>query len=429
MIRKLTSKPIVLVLVALALVLAYVPVIAQQGEPGAVTTSDVGMVGIFSPAAGATVSGTVDITGTAQSNNFNYYKVEYSLDGENWISVVEDYAFKTQVADGVLASWDTTAVDNAAYFLRAVVVDNTGNFVASESVQVTVANEGAEVAEPEAEPEAAPEAEAPAEEPAAEEAPVAEEAAPAPAAPGALTVTERGTVGITSPAAGASISGTAEISGTAISNAFNYYKVEYSLDGEDWISVVEDYAFKTQVADDVLASWDTTAVADGAYMLRAVVVDNTGNFVASEPISVTVANAGEVAAEPEAAPEAEVPAEEPAAEEAPVAEAPAWLTVSDRGQVGISSPAAGDTVSGTVEISGTAVSNAFNYYKVEYSVDGTNWVSVAEDYAFKTQVADGVLASWDTTAVDNGTYSLRAVVVDNTGNFVASEPIQVTVAN
>ena len=197
---------------------------------------------------------------------------------------------------------------------------------------------------------------------------------------------------LASPAYACQHPGTAEISGTAISNAFNYYKVEYSWTG-GLISVVET----TPRPRSPMMRLGTPPPSPTAYM-PGPSQDNTGNFVASEPISVTVANAGEVAAEPEAAPEAEaepeaapeaeVPAEEPAAEDAPVAEAPAWLTVSDRGQVGISSPAAGDTVSGTVEISGTAISNAFNYYKVEYSVDGTNWVSVAEDYA-KTQVADG----------------------------------------
>ncbi|NPV09154.1 MAG: Ig-like domain-containing protein [Anaerolineae bacterium] len=140
MVRKLTSRPLVLVLVAMALVLAYIPALAQQDGGDWLTTSDRGMVGISSPAAGATLSGTVDIEGTALSNNFNYYKVEYSIDGANWISVVDDYAIETQVAEGVLASWDTTAVDNADYWLRAVVVDNTGNFVASSPVQVTVAN-------------------------------------------------------------------------------------------------------------------------------------------------------------------------------------------------------------------------------------------------------------------------------------------------
>jgi len=293
MVQKLSSRPIVLVLVVLALLAVSLPVLAQDGGSDWLTTSDRGMVGISAPAAGATISGEADIEGTAQSNAFNYYKVEYSVDGAAWVSVVEDYKMETQVAEGVLATWDTATVANGEYWLRAVVVDNTGNFVASEPVAVTVANEAAEeaVAEEEAAEEEAvaeeAEEEAVAEDEAEEEA-VAEEAAPA--GPAWATTSERGMVGISVPAAAATVSGELEIEGTAQSNAFGYYKVEYSLDGETWIVVAEDYKMETQVTEGVLATWDTATVDNGEYWLRAVVVDNTGNFVASEPVAVTVAN-------------------------------------------------------------------------------------------------------------------------------------------
>jgi hypothetical protein len=112
------------------------------------------------------------------------------------------------------------------------------------------------------------------------------------------------------------------------------------------------------------------------------------------------------------------------------AQEPDWLVSSERGTVGISSPAAGDSVSGEVEIAGTATSPAFDYYKVEYSVDGETWYPVdGDDYRHGTAVTADALATWDTTLFANGSYWLRAVVVDNTGNYVASEPIAVTVAN
>jgi hypothetical protein len=107
-----------------------------------------------------------------------------------------------------------------------------------------------------------------------------------------------------------------------------------------------------------------------------------------------------------------------------------WLVSSERGTVGISSPAADDTLSGAVEISGTATSPNLSYYKVEFSVDGDTWSPVDGDaYRHETAVTEGSLATWDTTAFGNGTYWLRAVVVDNTGNYVASNPIMVTVDN
>lgn len=107
-----------------------------------------------------------------------------------------------------------------------------------------------------------------------------------------------------------------------------------------------------------------------------------------------------------------------------------WLVTTERGSVGISSPAAGDSLSGSVEITGTATSPAFEYYKVEYSTDGENWYPVdGDDYSHEEQVSGATLATWDTTLFPNGSYSLRAVLVDNTGNYVASEPVAVTVNN
>jgi hypothetical protein len=107
-----------------------------------------------------------------------------------------------------------------------------------------------------------------------------------------------------------------------------------------------------------------------------------------------------------------------------------WLVSNERGTVGISSPAVDDTISGVVVIAGTAISPGFSYYKVEYSVDGDTWFPVDGDaYKHETTVTKDTLATWDTSVFKNGAYWLRAVVVDNTGNFVASDPIMVTVAN
>jgi lipocalin len=255
-----------------------------------------------------------------------------------------------------------------------------------------------------------------------------------------LVSSERGTVGISSPAADDTVSGAVEITGTATSPDFSYYKVEYSVDGDTWFPVDGDaYMHETAVTEDVLVTWDTTVFKDGTYWLRAVVVDNTGNYVASDPLSVTVA-APEVEeevvaeAEEEVAAEEEMVAEEAVAEEEVAAEeeaaAPSWLVSSERGTVGISSPAADDMVSGAAVITGTATSPDFYYYKVEYSVDGDTWFPVDGDaYMHETAVTEDTLVTWDTTVFKDGTYWLRAVVVDNTGNYVASGAIMVTVSN
>jgi hypothetical protein len=257
-----------------------------------------------------------------------------------------------------------------------------------------------------------------------------------------LVSNERGTVGISSPEADDTISGAVLITGTATSPNFFYYKVEYSVDGDTWFPVDGDaYKHETAVTEDTLVTWDTTLFENGDYWLHAVVVDNTGNYVASTAMMVTIDNPeaeeeAAVEAEEEAAVEEEeaVAEEEEAVAEEEVAEeeaaAPSWLVSNERGTVGISSPEADDTISGAVVITGTATSPNFFYYKVEYSVDGDTWFPVDGDaYKHETAVTEDTLVTWDTTLFENGDYWLHAVVVDNTGNYVASTAMMVTIDN
>ncbi|NPV09758.1 MAG: penicillin-binding protein [Anaerolineae bacterium] len=92
------------------------------------------------PQAGAVLSGVVPMIGTATGRDLWYHKVEYSLDGENWTTTELDYMKTNQVVDGTLALWDTTQMQNGAYWLKATYVDITGNYVATEPIQVTVEN-------------------------------------------------------------------------------------------------------------------------------------------------------------------------------------------------------------------------------------------------------------------------------------------------
>jgi hypothetical protein len=90
----------------------------------------------------------------------------------------------------------------------------------------------------------------------------------------------------------------------------------------------------------------------------------------------------------------------------------------------ITSPRQGQQVHGWVSIIGTAVVKNFDYYKVEYGAganpDQWSWL-----YSGGSQVANGTLAVWDASALPCGTYSIRVVVVDKTGNY--PPPCQVTV--
>ncbi|MFN2199575.1 MAG: hypothetical protein ACK2UO_00110 [Caldilineaceae bacterium] len=172
--------------------------------------------------------------------------------------------------------------------------------------------------------------------------------------------------------------------------------------------------------------------------------------VPAEPTSAptqaapTPAPVGETA-EPTAAPEAESTAtgEEATAEpgEGETAEGEAQATpepapIAETGEDNCSdpraviyAPTAGEVISGTVDVFGTARHELFDYYKLEYQQVGGE----SGDFAFITDsaspVSDGTLAELDTTELDNGDYVLRLTVVDNTGNFPPQCSVPVRIAN
>jgi hypothetical protein len=97
---------------------------------------------IVSPGVGETVSGTVNILGTATHENFLYYKLEYApgenVDPDATFSYLADA--RVQVTGGLLASFDSTNLANDAYTLKLTVVDNSGNFPPPCTVSIVVAN-------------------------------------------------------------------------------------------------------------------------------------------------------------------------------------------------------------------------------------------------------------------------------------------------
>lgn len=108
---------------------------------------------------------------------------------------------------------------------------------------------------------------------------------------GALSAQVQGTASITSPANGATLTGSVTVQGTATANNFQFYKLEFAPSATpDNVSVIGALV-TTPVTSGALGTWNTTQVPDGQYVLRLTVVDNTGNFI-SNSVNVTVANAG-----------------------------------------------------------------------------------------------------------------------------------------
>ncbi len=95
---------------------------------------------ITSPRHGSTVGGKVIVRGTANVDNFWYYKFEYRKDDgqEHWITY--DGLKYTPVLSGVLGEWDLNALQlpQGWYWFRVVIVDHTGNYPSPCEMRVYV---------------------------------------------------------------------------------------------------------------------------------------------------------------------------------------------------------------------------------------------------------------------------------------------------
>ncbi len=92
------------------------------------------------------------------------------------------------------------------------------------------------------------------------------------------------------------------------------------------------------------------------------------------------------------------------------------------GQAVITQPGVGQSFTGPVTILGTAALDNFDYYKLEYGAGGSPdvWSYFAGGEA---PVANGRLGTLN--VLPPGTYSIRVVVVDNSGNY--PPPCQTTI--
>ena len=178
------------------------------------------------------------------------------------------------------------------------------------------------------------------------------------------------TVSITSPADGANVSGTIDVTADA-SDDNGVAQVEFFVDGISiGVDTIAPYA----------VSWDTTTAADGIHTVGATATDTIGQ-TDSDSISVTVDNTPPT--------------------------------------VSITSPAEGAIVSGTIDVTADA-SDDNGVTQVEFFADGASiGVDTTASYA----------VSWDTTTAANGSHTLTATATDVADNATTSDPVTVTVDN
>lgn len=181
---------------------------------------------ITAPAQGATVSGTASVSVNA-TDNIAVKKLDLYVDG----------ALKTSGTTGPL-SWDTKGYVNGNHSLVVKAYDAAGNVGTSATVSVNVNN-------------------------------VADTTAPV--------------VSIVSPANGASVSGTVNVSMNATDNVA-VSKVELYVNGA---------LYGVVGASPYSIGWNTSSLAAGSYTLQAKAYDVAGNMAQSGAVSVQIGGASD----------------------------------------------------------------------------------------------------------------------------------------
>ena len=92
------------------------------------------------PGVNAVLAGSVEVTGSAHREGFQYYKLEFGV-GSNPRDDQMSFLVRgdSPVHDGVLGVWNVTGLPAGVYTLQLKVVDHTGNWIDPPCrVQVTV---------------------------------------------------------------------------------------------------------------------------------------------------------------------------------------------------------------------------------------------------------------------------------------------------
>jgi len=187
------------------------------------------------------------------------------------------------------------------------------------------------------------------------------------------------TVSISSPAAGATISGSAVILSATASDNVAVASVQFKVDSANIGSPVTTSPYNYTL--------NTTTLSNANHTLTAVATDTAGNSATSAAVSVKVSN-----------------------------------TTSDTTPptVTMTAPANAATVSNTVLVSANASDNVA-VASVQFQLDNVNLgtADLTAPYSF----------SWDTTKSTNGSHTLRAIATDTSNNSATSSSVTVTVSN
>ena len=191
---------------------------------------------------------------------------------------------------------------------------------------------------------------------------------------------------LTAPANGSIVGGTVCFGGTAWSDCFADYRIDYApANSQNYTNILTSTNF---VYAGGLGSFDTRSLADGNYKFRL-----TGTTVCGVPASEEVT-----------------------------------VTVDNTPPVGhIASPLNCGPAKGVVQVMGTATDAHFGGWTLQYTGGAANgWVTIASG---TTPVSNGLLAPWDTTHLPACAYTLRLLVSDAADvNCISNNEAEYTVS-
>lgn len=163
--------------------------------------------------------------------------------------------------------------------------------------------------------------------------------------------------------------------GTATDVHFKSFKLEYSQNGEPWISIISES--NSPVRSGRLGTWNATNLAGGTFRLGLTVVDQAGLETAVE-VSVVLDDSDVIAR--------------------------------------ITSPEQNEFVKGTVRVKGTTNDVNFDRYQLDYRLAGQNdvWRPIPDVFSPDQPKDDEPLGDWNSPQHD-GSYEVRLTAFDRTG--------------
>ncbi len=271
---------------------------ADQLPPGA----DAGQlpaqdVALSWPLDGQALAGVIPVRGSASAPDFAYYLVEYGESFEPGAWGVVAGPVGQPVINGELAQWDVGALPkDGPHLLRVVAVDRQGRRFESAPVRVVVLQPITPTPTPLATETATPtETPTPLPSPSPTQTPVV---LPSPSPTATETPTPSPTptlpalpplvAQIQQPLAGEVLAGVTSIVGVASGPTFASYGLDVLID-EIWTPIAPDTPLVFTPASGLLATWDTTLLPNGNYILR-LLVNGTGGDVVIDSVTVTIAN-------------------------------------------------------------------------------------------------------------------------------------------